>query len=258
LTDCHCHLQASSLWTQLPALLAAARQQGISRWVCCATHPDDWDAVTECARHYPGVIPFFGIHPLYLEQVPKDWLERLESLLLAYPQSGVGEIGLDSAALDRRALQREIFVAQLGLARKHSRPVNIHCRRAWDEMPKILAAWAGPQTAFILHSFSGSAALAPELSKLGAYFSFSGSITRGNNRRGREALLRVPLERLLIETDAPDLPPTQGGRILDPPNVPENLSVVARSMAEILQLSQAELSLALHGNSRRALGAAWI
>jgi TatD DNase family protein len=129
-------------------------------------------------------------------------------MLEQHPSACVGEVGLDYAekALDPKD-QDTALLSQLHVAARLMRPVFIHCRRAWDALLRVLAA-AGPlPRGFMIHSYSGSIEMIPRLVAIGAHFSFSGSITLSHNRRGRASAAAVPSDRLLIETDAPDIPP---------------------------------------------------
>jgi TatD DNase family protein len=169
----------------------------------------------------------------------------------------MGEIGLDHA-LDRSTFadQEAVFVAQIELARELRRPVSIHCRQAWGRLPDLLDQYGWPEAGLMFHSFSGSRELVPSLAQHGARFSFSGSITHTRNIRGRAALAVVPPDRLLIETDAPDIPPAlppeafplhePDGR---PLNEPAHLQQVLRVVADLMAMPVEALAEATWANA---------
>ena len=185
-----------------------ARTAGVSAMGvkgCCEA---DWPRVIELAGQYDGVHPSFGLHPWFIAERSEDWLSTLEQLLVNHSAAGVGEIGIDHAIEARDdADQEQVFLEQLELARKLERPVSIHCRRAWGRLIELLDGFGELPRGMLIHCFGGSAEIATELVKRGGYISFSGSITRPNARKAGPAIRAVPDDRILIETDAPDILP---------------------------------------------------
>jgi len=210
LFDTHCHIQDSRLAADLGGVLARAQNASVERMLCCGTSEKDWRQVEIlCARH-SALIPSFGLHPWHVHGKSPHWMSTLTDLVLTDPAAVVGEIGLDRAIPEGNDTeQAEAFVAQLRLAKALERPACIHCRKAWDIILPILDDVGGLPAGFILHSYSGSAELVSPLAAMGAYFSFSGTITWHRNERGRRAVVAVPTDRLLIETDSPDLMPAE-------------------------------------------------
>lgn len=234
LFDAHCHLQDERLAPHLDAVMQRAATAGVTACMCCGASEGDWDGVRKIATRFPNVRLSFGLHPLYILERTPDWLETLRALLQKYP-AGVGEIGLDHAMeKDTFAAQEEVFLAQLSLAAELGRPVSAHCRRAWGRMMELLDHHGWPPDGIVFHSYSGGRDLVLPLAKRGAFFSFSGAITHEKNIRGREAAPAVPGDRLLIETDAPDLLPaipsarTQGRGINEPANLVHVVDAIAR------------------------------
>lgn len=262
LFDAHCHLQDERLLPHLDAAMARAGQAGVSGLLCCGSCEADWPQVRTLARRYAGVRPAFGLHPWYVEARGPGWRDALRAHLGETP-SAVGEIGLDHV-IDRRTFadQDAVFAAQLELACELGRPVSIHCRQAWGRLLELLDRHGWPPAGVTFHSFSGAADLVPVLAARGALFSFSGSITYDRNRRGRAALAAVPLDRLLIETDAPDIPPalpdgnfairTDEGR---PVNEPAHLAAVAGTVATLRGLTAEGAAELTHANAGRIFGA---
>ncbi|MDH7599191.1 MAG: TatD family hydrolase [Sedimentisphaerales bacterium] len=216
LIDCHVHLQAEAFKDDLPEVLDRARQAGVAVLLCNGSEPGDWDQVKDLAGQQYGVriVPFFGLHPWYVpDGPPAAWLTSLEGLLRLVP-SGVGEIGLDRWIQDARMeLQLPAFRAQLALARELGRPACIHCLRAWGLLMEELQRFGPFPAGLIIHAYGGSVDLLEPLSRLNAFFSFAGNCLQEGRKRAQQALLKTPLDRLLLESDAPDLPPPEGYRL---------------------------------------------
>lgn len=249
LFDCHNHIQDERLFGDLRGVIERAQSAGVIKMGvkgCCEA---DWPRVIRILEFCPSIYPSFGIHPWEIDGRSAEWLERLEEILLRYPQAGVGEIGIDHAVEPRNDAEQEaVFIAQLELARKLERPVSIHCRRAWGRLIEMLDAFGELPCGMLIHCFGGSAEVAAELVKRGGYISFSGSITRPNNRKAGPAICAVPEDRILIETDAPDiLPSTAEG----PLNEPANLRLTLKKAAELRGLSESELAELTFRNAER-------
>jgi TatD DNase family protein len=243
LFDAHAHLQDPRLTAHLPQAMADAQAASIERFACCGTSESDWKDVANQASHYPGIIPSFGLHPWYTRTRSADWLARLTTLLEATPAAGVGEIGLDHAIEDLDIEdQNAVFASQWALATRLNRPASIHCRRAWDVLLRFLQITPAPPRGFLIHSFSGSVDMISALAAKGAFFSFSGAITLSNNRRGHAAAAAVPPDRLLIETDAPDIPPYIPGTGRPTLTEPGHLIHVLQAVATLRNLSASDLA----------------
>ncbi len=236
--DAHLHLQDPRLADALPGILEAARELGIERMVVNGTHPGDWEAVERLAAEHPEVTPCFGLHPWRVGSEQAGWLEELESRLKRLPGAGVGEIGLDRWIRDSDfGRQRETFAAQLDLAERLDRPVAIHCLRAWGTMLEILAS-ASPRRAPLLHSYGGPVEMVGDFTALGAFFSLSGHFFHPGKEGKLAAFDAVPADRLLLETDAPDMLPPPEMRpfhLVDPAgqevNHPGNLLAIYEAAA---------------------------
>jgi len=260
--DAHTHLQSPLLSGVLPRVIDDAARAGVTGVCCCATMPDDWSAVAELARaRLPFVlVPAFGVHPWHVQGLPADWPDRLAALLDAHPVAAVGEIGLDGLRDDvPAALQDEVFRRQLDIAERLRRPVILHGARAWGRLTERIKPFARLLPGVVVHGFSGSAEILKQLLNLGAYVSFAGSVCNPNARRVRAAAAAVPPDRLLIETDTPDILPPGGQPVSavphDPPlNQPANLPLVAQAVAHIRGLDVAEAGVVVERNARRVYG----
>lgn len=259
--DAHNHLQDDRFGGRQAELLAACEKAGVARMVVNGACEADWPQVLELARRDKTVLPSFGYHPWYLHERTAGWLNNLQTFLDKIP-SAVGEIGLDrwKPGLPY-AGQEEAFLAQLHLAARRNLPVSIHCLQAWGRMLELLQENPRPLRGLVLHSYGGPAEMIPAFAKLGAYFSFPGYFLQDRKIRQRGTFKKVPPDRLLIETDAPDqpLPP---GRISSPLagsdgrplNHPANLPAVYAGLAEVLDETVESLAVRVGENFQRVFG----
>lgn len=262
--DAHVHLQFAPIVERLDEIMADCRKRGIGRMVCNATRPGDWDAVADIAERHPQVIASFGVHPWFASEASANWEERLRERLVRHSRACVGEIGLDRWVEPRdEAKQETIFRRQLGLGHELGRPTSIHCLRAWGWLMAVLDDRKSVlPPAMLIHSYGGSAELIEPLVRHNAYFSVSGQIFEPRRETLREVCRAIPRDRLLIETDAPDmLPPTErraldlidgAGRVV---NHPANLGEIYRGVADLLGWEVKRLIEQVRGNARKFLGA---
>lgn len=244
--DTHCHLQDKRTIARVDEILRRASDAGVNVLVCCGCREDDWDDVITLARKYDCIIPALGLHPWWAGERSPSWKKRLEGYLEQFPEMAVGEIGLDHAVdgYDEDD-QIALFTEQMNIALAYDRPVSIHCRKAWGSIAAFFRQYPDTGKRAVIHSYSGSVELIDELRKYGIMFSFSGSVTFPNNRRGRKAAAAVPEELLLLETDSPDIRPY--GSTGD--NEPANLKTVAETVAQLRGLSVARLAMVTTSNA---------
>lgn len=266
LYDAHNHLQDDHFGGRQDQLVAAAIQNDIVRMVVNGSCEEDWDAVQNLAREHPCVLPSFGCHPWYLHERTPNWQAALTRFLDATPGAAVGEIGLDRWKPDLPYEgQEEAFVWQLRLAADRNLAVSIHCLQAWGRLHELLRVEPRPAQGFLLHSYGGPVEMVQPLAKLGAYFSFPGYYLHERKSRQRETFKHIPLDRLLIETDAPDqLPPdhiaglqaltnTATGQSI---NHPANLRAIYSGLAEMLGEPLETLARRIEENFKRIFGQA--
>lgn len=261
LYDAHNHLQDDRFAGLREDLLATAVGQGVVKMVVNGACEEDWPLVQELAAKFPQVLPSFGYHPWYLHERTPAW----RSIMLDYVNRasvGVGEIGLDrwKPGLSYEG-QEEAFTWQLRLAAERDLPVSIHCLQIWGRMHELLREHPRPSRGFLLHSYGGSGEMVEPLRKLGAYFSFPGYFMHERKNRRREAFAKVPLDRLLIETDAPDqLPPESrnafplhdaSGNAM---NHPANVAAIYQYVAEQREMPLLELEGQIEANFQRLFG----
>ena len=263
LIDCHVHLQDAAFDQDRQTVIENAAQAGVCTFICNGTHPEDWPKVRALAESDERVVPCFGLHPWDVNASKGTaWAAELEKILTEVP-SGVGEIGLDRWIADHDLeAQVKALRLQLALARDLKRPVMIHCLRAWGLLVEELTRFGAFPNGLLIHGYGGPAELIAPLIKLNAWISFAGAVLEDRRTRSREALMQVPLERLLIETDAPDMAPPEAFRS-DPQirtdqgkyrNTPVNLPAILSGIAALRQMETGDLAQAVHDNCHNLLG----
>lgn len=259
--DAHNHLQDDRLKPLLPGILSTLASQPIAKMVVNGACEGDWPGVLALARAHPWILPSFGYHPWYVAERSPEWRAHLVSFLDQTP-SALGEIGLDKWIRHHDLpAQLEVFTAQWRLAAERRLPVSVHCLQAWGLLFDTIRAEPGRPPAFLLHSFGGPSEMIPALAKLGAYFSLPGYFAHERKARQRETFRHVPLDRLLIETDAPDqsLPPARVRFPLPehdgkPLNHPANIGAVYEFAAELLNIPLDDLTAQIAANFLRLFG----
>ena len=257
-TDAHNHLQDPRLGDDPARLVAAAREAGVARCVVNATREEDWDSVEETAARHPGfAFPAFGIHPWHAHSAKEGWEPRLLDRLRRHPLASVGECGIDQWVSEPPvSMQMPVFLAQIRIARETKRPLTIHCLKAWGLLFDAFQAEPPPER-FLMHSYGGSIETARRLLSTGAFFSFSGHFLHDRKRAVLEVFKQLPRDRILLETDAPDmLPPPEmtthplaSGR-----NHPANLPAIGRALAAALGMTEEGLRALTAENAARCFG----
>ncbi len=233
------------------ALLSSNNMENVSFIINVGTAPETCIAAIEQAKKHENMYTALGIHPSdarFIED-SSSALETVVSLIKDKSNKCVafGEIGLDYHYPEtNKEMQIDLFRRQMKIAEELSLPVVIHDRDAHEDVMTVIKEF--PNVTGILHSFSGSAEMAKELVKLGYTISFSGTVTFKNARKPKEAAAEVPLDRLLIETDAPYLAPHPLRGTL---NHSGNLEYTNRALAEIKEISEEEMAKITEANARR-------
>lgn len=227
--DSHCHLDFPDFDADRETILAACRRAGIDVLVVPGVCAAAWPRVIDlCARH-PSLYPALGLHPMFLEEHGPGDIELLEQWVSRQRPVALGEIGLDFYRMEAdRARQQDLFSAQLAIAQRHALPVILHVRKAHDAVLSSLRRT--PVKGGIVHAFSGSRQQAEHYIELGFCLGFGGVLTYPNARRVRQLAKELPLESIVLETDAPDMAPHgwQGER-----NTPLNVLLVLGELARI-------------------------
>ena len=206
LFDTHAHYYDQAFDGDRDAVLAALPESGVGLVLCPACDLESCRAAIQLAEAYPYVYAAVGIHPEDALGLPPDWLQQVEAMSRHPKVKAIGEIGLDYYWKEvPHDLQKEVFRAQLSLAQRLDLPVIVHDREAHGDSLSIVRAFPGARGVF--HCYSGSAEDAKTLVALGWHLSFTGTITFKNARKGPEVVAAVPMERLMVETDAPYMAP---------------------------------------------------
>jgi len=228
LVDSHCHLDAQAFDPDRDAVIARARRAGIAHQVIPATHADAWPKLRDVCAGAPGLHAAYGLHPTFLAHHRPGHLDALDEWIARERPVAVGECGLDHfvEGLDGKA-QLHYFEGQLRLAHAHDLPVIVHARRAVEETIGLLRRYDGLRG--VIHSFSGSPQQAAQLWKIGFLIGLGGPLTYDRAKRLHRVVADVPLEQLLLETDAPDQPDAgHRGQRNEPARLTHVRDVVAR------------------------------
>lgn len=252
--DSHNHLHDSRL-RDSETLIADMRRVGIVGCVVNATREADWHEVADLAAHAPDFIrPAFGIHPWHADTAQEGWQNRLRAVLENDSNATLGECGLDQWVADPKLhTQLPIFLDQLHIAREMERPITIHCLKGWGPLIDAFAI-APPPPRFLMHSFAGSIEIARRLIPLGAYFSFSGYFLHPRKLPTLEVFKQLPLDRILLETDAPDMRPPANfisHPMLENHNHPANLVAIGQGLADALGMAASTLADLTFQNASR-------
>jgi TatD DNase family protein len=265
--DTHCHLDAAEFDVDRDAVRRRAREVGVELCVIPAVERSNWNPVKALAHRFSDVYAL-GIHPLYVPQAAEDDLQALDQCLheCKYDDRlvAVGEIGLDFfvpslCTPEMRDKQWTFYTAQLKLAQKHRLPVILHVRRSADLLLKGLRKHQ--VTGGIAHAFNGSLEQARTFIDLGFVLGFGGALTFERALQLRRLATQLPMDALVMETDAPDIPPqwlyqTQEARLAGVPqgrNEPADLPGIADVLAQSRGIPLTELAVASLRNARRAL-----
>ncbi|KAM3388673.1 hypothetical protein ACQJBY_011050 [Aegilops geniculata] len=305
LFDAHCHLQDPRIAAAAPALIRAATASGVGRFAVNGTSEKDWHLVKQMAQEHPAVIPCFGLHPWWVPERSPDWMDSLRQFFSETPEAAVGETGLDKGSHGKTidfGEQVEVFERQLELAKELEKPVSVHCVRAFGDLLEILKRTGPFPAGVLLHSYLGSAEMVPGLANLGCYFSLSGFLTGLKSTKAKKMLkavswscffplglgllnlfctsemhlylFQIPLDRILLETDAPDaVPKLDNVSLVTVPvdisdadiekfhgdstsskeslNHPANIHIVLKYVASLLEMPEAELAEASYRNATK-------
>jgi TatD DNase family protein len=227
LVDTHCHFDVAEFDADREAVLARSRRAGVTRMLVPAVDAAGWDKLLELCRREPGLYPALGLHPVYLDTHREEDLGALERRVAEAPPVAVGEIGLDYfvEGLDRDRQQR-LFEAQLAIARGAGLPVILHVRKAHD---RVLATLRRIRVAGgIAHAFNGSVQQGEQYIDLGFKLGFGGTLTYERSNRIRRLAQELPLDAMVLETDAPDIPvAAHRGERNSPEYLPDCLAALA-------------------------------
>jgi TatD DNase family protein len=256
--DSHCHLHDRRIADPEP-LIARARAAGVGGFLLAGVEPAGWALERELRRGHPEIAIAFGVHPQLVAELDDartdELVAALEPALADGEACAVGEIGLDGASKEGRkpslARQERAFRSQLAVARARELPVVLHVLDAHGRALEILRADGVPRAGGVLHSCSAPAELIADYLALGFDISFAGTVCNPNAKKTLRAAAAVPLDRLLVETDAPFQTPLPHRPAQ---NEPAFLVAIVSALAHIRGVSADELARVTAANARRRLG----
>ncbi len=245
--DSHCHLDHPSLASRLDDVLVSARTVGVERFIVPGVSPEKWFGIARLASGSAGIYAAFGLHPMFAARYDEQVLKKLAGY--AVGAVAIGEIGLDYVLRDvSREEQINAFRGQLRFAVRLGLPVIVHCRRAFDDLLRILREEHVSEVGGVMHAYSGSPEMAHLYIKEHLLISLSGTVTYRNAVKGPLVASRIPLEHLLLETDSPDMTPEP---YRGKGNEPAFLLETARTVAAIRGIGVEELARATTANVER-------
>jgi TatD DNase family protein len=252
--DIHAHLADPRILPRADALLAECRAHGVRGVLASAARVCEWPAITELSRTAP-VYGALGLHPFFADEATPGLAAQLRMALAAHGRLvAVGEIGLDFFhGRQTQRQQLDLLCMQLQLARELDLPVVLHNRKSWSEFFAVLRDLRLPTVRGVCHHFAASIDIARRLLDKGLYLSFCGPLTYPNARRLKEVAAFVPMDWILTETDAPDLPAQayRGGL-----SMPQHVSEVVCELARIKAVPATAVAAQVARNFHRLLGLA--
>ncbi len=248
--DTHCHLDDERYIEDFDEVLARAKESGVERFIIPGADPETLSRAVELADKYSEIYFAVGVHPYDALSYDREYLEEF----IEHPKCvAVGECGLDYYRLpetqeeidEEKALQKKVFIDQIELANKHKKPLIIHIREASLDSKNILKEYA--KVGGVLHCYNANEGLL-ELADRGFYFGIGGVLTFKNAKKLINVYPKIPLDKLLLETDAPYLTPHpfRGKR-----NEPAYTSLVLEKMAELSDIEKKELESVILQNTQR-------
>jgi len=250
LIDTHCHLDDPSFDADRAQVLSRCEREGVRRIVVPGVTADSWDNLLELCETHTGLYPALGMHPMYLEAHKPEHLDQLAALIEEHQPVAIGEIGLDFYIEGSDKQQQESLLrAQLDFARHTNLPVLLHCRKAHDQILKALREI--PVRGGIAHAFNGSLQQAQQYIDLGFKLGFGGMLTYERSNKLRKLARELPLEAIVLETDAPDMTVAshRGER-----NSPEYLPECLAALAQVRNADPTEVARQTTANAEALLG----
>lgn len=249
LIDTHCHIDVADFDLDRQQVLERAKERGVRNLVVPGIRVGTWDRLLDICRQHQELLPALGLHPICMGQHRVEDIKALEERIGRQRPVAIGEIGLDFFIKDPdRRGQERLLEVQLCVARDAGLPVLLHIRKAHDHVLKLLRRVRPPGG--IAHAFNGSRQQAEQFIDLGFRIGFGGVVTFDGARKIRALAAELPLTSLVLETDAPDLPPARhrGGR-----NSPEYLPEVLETLSELRAEDPEYIASQTTANAREVL-----
>ncbi|MCZ6623705.1 MAG: TatD family hydrolase [Deltaproteobacteria bacterium] len=254
LIDSHAHMQAAEFATDVPQVIQHAQEVGVEKIIVVggAGELSSNDAALELAKSFPGLFATVGMHPHDAKDVSDEDFQRLKDLTRNPKVVAVGETGLDFYYdHSPRQVQMELFSRFIQMARETELPLVVHDREAHREVAELLRREGKGEVQGVIHCFTGDYEAAREFLDLGFYLSFTGIITFKNAEPLRDAVRRLPLDKILVETDSPYLAPVphRGKR-----NEPAFVRLVAETVARVRSVPLEDVAEATNRNAQKLFG----
>jgi TatD DNase family protein len=253
--DTHCHLDAAEFDANRASVIHEARFNNVSMMLVPAVHLSNFKSVSQIAIDYPNCVHALGIHPMYVEHSSTEDLSVLKNLIedqlkTEHPPVAIGEIGLDYFIEGfNKANQEYFFVEQLKLAKQFDLPVILHVRKSIDDILKHLRQHK--VSGGIAHAFNGSMQQAEQFIALGFKLGFGGALTYSRATKIRELVSSLPLEAIVLETDAPDIPPAWLKK--HEKNTPKNVVKIAEEIALLRRIPCSQVTEITTKNAKQIL-----
>ena len=244
LIDSHCHLYLGSWSNNLPDIIERTKSAGVGKIICPGIDITTSKKGIEIAQQYSGIFAAVGIHPHDAKDAPENYINILDELSKNDKVVAIGEIGLDFYRnISDPKIQVDVFRKQLELAKRKDLPVIIHNRNADQELIKTLQDFQ--PVSGVAHCFSSDLETANVLMEVGLFISFAGNLTYKNSGLP-EVVENIPIDKILVETDAPYLSPIP---FRGKENEPSRVRLIAKKIAEIKDLSFEEVAIATRKNT---------
>ncbi|MBU2632453.1 TatD family hydrolase [Patescibacteria group bacterium] len=254
--DAHCHLNFRDFEKDLEEVINRARERGVNKIINVGSNLETSKKAVELAKRFKGLYATVGIHPHHADKLEKNWEEELEELTKHPKVVAIGETGLDnfryqSNGITNSKLQKDLFIKHIEIAHKFNLPLMIHNRQAGKEILEIVNFYKKDIAGGLFHCFSGDVGFLKKVLDLGFYIGFDGNITYKGIAKGETTSLSdlvkiAPMERIILETDAPYLSPIplRGSR-----NEPVNVIITAEAIDQIKNISFSEVKKRTTENS---------
>ena len=246
--DTHCHLNSEELLSRIDEVIESAHIVGVDKFLVVGWNKESSLKAIELAHQYEGLYAAIGFHPTDIDGVSDEDYNEVMSHVDDPKVVAIGEIGLDYHWVKdpvQREKQKEWFIKQIDFANLHKKPISIHNREAFEDCLKILKEHK-PEYSGVMHCYSGSVELLDDVLKLGLYIGLDGPLTFTNAKTPKEVCEKVPLDRLLVETDSPYLSPHP---LRGTVNEPKNIALVIDEITRLKGLSKKHILDVIYQNS---------
>ena len=251
--DTHCHLNSEELYPRIDEVMESAKKVGVNKFLVVGWDIKSSLLAIELAEKYEEIYAAIGIHPCDIDGVADEEYDNLMKKLNHPKVVAVGEIGLDYHWVkdpEQREKQKKWFIKQINTANLNKKPISIHNRDAFADCLEILREHK-PLYGGVMHCYSGSAEALPEVLSLGLYIGLGGPLTFTNAKTPKEVCEKIPLDKLVVETDCPYLSPHP---LRGTVNEPKNIALVVDEVARLKEESKKHILDVLYKNSHQLFG----